>query len=61
MTEMRKLKDDESKVARREARQKQKQVREAAGPMDKVFADLSNAEKDELLKRLAILAGLVEE
>lgn len=33
----------------------------AKGPLDKAFADLTGTEKDELLKRLAIMAGLVEE
>jgi len=45
------------KVGRRE--REEKQAREALE--GKVFADLTPAEKDDLLKRLAIRAGLVEE
>lgn len=59
--EMGKLRDSGTKVERRKARRKQKQKQDAKAPLGKAFADLSEDEKDDLLKRLAIMAGLVEE
>ena len=59
--EMRKLRDDSAKEERRAAKRKQKAKQDAAAPLGKAFDDLTGAEKDDLLKRLAIVAGLVEE
>lgn len=62
---MRRLKDDPSKTAKRQDRKKERQSRErkadAGQPLGKTFAELTSEEKDDILKRLAIMAGLVEE
>jgi hypothetical protein len=58
------VKDDPAKAAVREERRKSKARRDAVdaqAPFGKPFADLTGAEKDDLLKMLAIRAGLVEE
>lgn len=58
------VKDDPTKVAVRQERQKAKARKEAVAaqtPFDKPFADLTGSEKDDLLRMLAIRAGLVEE
>ena len=62
MSQAVKLKEQPADVARQAALETEKQ--EKAGKeafRDKTFADLTNKEKDDLLKQLAIAAGLVLE
>lgn len=53
--------NQERKAARRRKHQEIERRTAASAPLGKVFDDLTAEEKDDLLKRLAIMAGLVEE
>ena len=58
MREMIRLQGSETKNA--QSRERVQKLR-GRGSLGKKFSDLTPAEKDELLKRLAVTAGLVEE